>query len=80
MENHLLTEILKQLCYHRDQMFIAFGLFAALWVVSAVGLVVIPSGSGAYTITVLNVGTLSLFLVVSGTLLAVCSRTDLRYR
>lgn len=80
MGTSLLTAALKRLCYHREEMFMAFGLFAALWIVSAVGLAVIPSGTGAYAITVINLGTLSLFLVVVGVLLMVCSKLDLRYR
>ena len=80
MADSLKIEILKQLCYHREKMFVVFGLLAALWVVTAVGFTVIPAGTGAYAVNALNLVTLSVLLLVSGTLLAVCFRTDLRFR
>lgn len=79
MDDSLATEILKQLCYRREQILIAFGLLATLWVTSVVGLVVLPSGTGAYAVTVLNLVTLSVFLLMTGALLTVCFRSDLRF-
>ena len=79
MADSLKIEFLKQLSYHREKMFVIFGLLAALWVVTAVGLTVIPAGTGAYAVSALNLVTLSVLLLVFGILLAVCFRTDLRF-
>ena len=79
MADSLRIKLLKQLCYHREKMFMVFGLLATLWVVTAIGFTVIPAETGAYAVNALNLMTLSVLLLIIGTLLTVCFRTDLRF-
>lgn len=80
MADSLRIHVLKHLCYHREKMLIVFGLLAVLWLLTLVGVTVIPPGTKTYAINIFNLITLSLFLAVSGVLLVVCFRTDFRFR
>lgn len=76
MADTLSAHILSTICRNRQKLIIGFSLAVVLLLMTLVGFTVIPPGSPAFIVNVINLVTLSVLIVVFGGFLVYCDRTD----